>query len=46
MVISVTDRHKGAWDMVGAATFSENYGYMEKGCDFDGTIEIADRSLD
>ncbi|RSL89151.1 hypothetical protein CEP52_014981 [Fusarium oligoseptatum] len=35
-----------AWDMVGAATFSENYGYMEKGCDFDGTIEIADRSLD
>lgn len=32
--------------MVGAATFSEDFGYMAQGCDHDGTIEIADKALD
>lgn len=36
----------GTWDMVGAASFSELFGYMDKGCDYDGTIEIADKALD
>ncbi|KAK2791387.1 hypothetical protein FQN53_004568 [Emmonsiellopsis sp. PD_33] len=30
------------WDMVGSVTFSKSFGYMEKGCDFDRTIGIAD----
>jgi len=32
--------------MVGAASFSERFWYMEKGSDYDGTIEIADKALD
>jgi hypothetical protein len=32
--------------MVGAATFSEDFGYMDKGCDHDGTIGIADKAMD
>lgn len=34
------------WDMVGAASFSEDFGYMAKGCDHDGTIATADAALD
>ena len=34
------------WDMISSLTFSKPFGYMEKGCDFDGTIEIADKSID
>lgn len=32
--------------MVGASTFSQKFGYMDNGSDFDGTIGIADKSLD
>jgi hypothetical protein len=32
--------------MVGSLTFSRPFGYMENGRDFDGTIEIADKSID
>ncbi|KAI0174798.1 cytochrome P450 [Pestalotiopsis sp. NC0098] len=35
-----------AWDMVGAATMSQRFGYMDKGHDFDGSIGIADQALD
>lgn len=35
-----------AWDFLGAVTFSKNFGYMEKGYDFDGTMAIADKSID
>lgn len=32
--------------MVGAATMSQRFGYMDKGHDFDGSIGIADQALD
>ncbi|KAK3391826.1 cytochrome P450 [Sordaria brevicollis] len=35
-----------AWDFLGIVTFSAKFGYMEKGCDFDGTLAIADKSID
>ncbi|KAI0007981.1 cytochrome P450 [Xylariaceae sp. FL0662B] len=35
-----------AWDFVGDVTFSKRFGYMEKGCDFDGTLAIADQAMD
>ncbi|KAK4147374.1 Pisatin demethylase [Dichotomopilus funicola] len=35
-----------AWDFMGMTTFSTKFGYMEKGCDFDGTLAIADKSID
>ncbi|KAH6843270.1 cytochrome P450 [Chaetomium sp. MPI-CAGE-AT-0009] len=35
-----------AWDFMGMVTFSTKFGYMEKGHDFDGTLAIADQSID
>lgn len=35
-----------AWDFISAVTFSKRFGYMEKGCDFDGTLHIADQAID
>jgi hypothetical protein len=32
--------------MVGASTFSQNFGYMDKGSDHDGTIGVADKAID
>ncbi|KAK3318887.1 cytochrome P450 [Apodospora peruviana] len=34
------------WDFLSTATFSRSFGYLDKGCDFDGSIAIADTSLD
>ncbi|KAG7151097.1 Cytochrome monooxygenase vrtE like protein [Verticillium longisporum] len=34
------------WDLLGAVTFSKKFGYMEEGRDFDGTLAIADQSID
>lgn len=36
----------GTWDLISSATFSDRFGYMEKGNDFDGTIHIADQVTD
>ncbi|KAK1780274.1 putative cytochrome P450 pisatin demethylase-like protein [Copromyces sp. CBS 386.78] len=35
-----------AWDFLGIVTFSTKFGFIEKGCDFDGTLAIADTSID
>ncbi|KAM0335135.1 hypothetical protein ACHAQA_000175 [Verticillium albo-atrum] len=35
-----------SWDINGAASFSERFGYLDKGFDFDNTIAIADKALD
>ncbi|KAI1861857.1 hypothetical protein JX265_009360 [Neoarthrinium moseri] len=35
-----------AWDVVGKVTFSQPFGYMQHGRDFDGTLAIADKSID
>ncbi|KAK4156595.1 Pisatin demethylase [Chaetomidium leptoderma] len=35
-----------AWDFLGMVTFSSKFGYLEKGSDFDGTLAIADKSID
>ncbi|KAK0634755.1 cytochrome P450 [Bombardia bombarda] len=35
-----------AWDFLGIVTFSKKFGYMEKGTDFDGTLALADQSID
>lgn len=35
-----------SWDMNGAASFSQRFGYMDTGRDHDQTIEIADKALD
>lgn len=35
-----------AWDFLGIVTFSKKFGYMEAGSDFDGTLAIADQSID
>ena len=32
--------------MNGVASFSQRFGYMDKGYDFDQTIAIADKALD
>ncbi|CAH0051561.1 unnamed protein product [Clonostachys solani] len=34
------------WDLIGAASFSKDFGFMAHGADFDGTIGIADKALD
>ncbi|KAJ4256252.1 hypothetical protein NW762_009332 [Fusarium torreyae] len=34
------------WDVVGAVTFSRPTGYLEAGCDFDGTLDAADKAQD
>ncbi|KAJ3546966.1 hypothetical protein NM208_g1739 [Fusarium decemcellulare] len=34
------------WDVVGAVTFSQPIGYLEKGYDFDGTLHNADKAMD
>ncbi|KAI6783989.1 uncharacterized protein J7T54_004535 [Emericellopsis cladophorae] len=34
------------WDMVGAASFSEDFGYMAQGKDHDGTISTEDKAFD
>ncbi|KAI0888279.1 cytochrome P450 [Annulohypoxylon maeteangense] len=35
-----------AWDILGNMTFSQPFGYMDKGYDFDHSLSIADKSLD
>ncbi|KAI0552332.1 cytochrome P450 [Xylaria curta] len=35
-----------AWDILGMMVFSQPFGYMDNGRDFDGTIKIADQALD
>lgn len=35
-----------AWDFLGIVTFSTKFGYMKEGRDFDGTLAIADKSID
>ncbi|KAI2616509.1 cytochrome P450 [Hypoxylon sp. NC1633] len=35
-----------AWDIIGTLTFSQSFGYLDKGCDHDGSIRIADIALD
>ncbi|KAK3353366.1 cytochrome P450 [Lasiosphaeria hispida] len=35
-----------AWDHISSVTFSQSWGYMDKGHDFDNTIAVADRALD
>ncbi|KAI8661121.1 hypothetical protein NCS55_00981300 [Fusarium keratoplasticum] len=35
-----------SWDTNGAASFSQRFGYMDKGYDYDNTISIADKALD
>ncbi|KAF5678137.1 benzoate 4-monooxygenase cytochrome P450 [Fusarium heterosporum] len=34
------------WDTLGYITFSELPGYVKKGCDFDGSISLAERTMD
>ncbi|KAI6784130.1 uncharacterized protein J7T54_004676 [Emericellopsis cladophorae] len=34
------------WDIVGAVTFSQPIGYLDKGEDFDGTLYNADKAMD
>ncbi|KAI3320760.1 cytochrome P450 [Xylariaceae sp. AK1471] len=34
------------WDMVGKATFGARIGYLDHGCDFDGTLEKSEKALD
>lgn len=35
-----------AWDLIGSVTFSNQFGYMKEGRDFDRTLAIADQMLD
>lgn len=35
-----------AWDVVGDISFSQPLGYLDEGCDFDGTLAIADKATD
>ncbi|KAF7536624.1 hypothetical protein G7054_g4385 [Neopestalotiopsis clavispora] len=35
-----------AWDLIGVATMSQRFGYMDKGHDYDHSIEFADKTLD
>lgn len=35
-----------AWDVVGTVTFSQPFGYLEKGYDFDGTLKASESALD
>ncbi|KAF5251103.1 hypothetical protein FANTH_3766 [Fusarium anthophilum] len=35
-----------SWDTNGAASFSQRFGYMDRGYDYDKTISIADKALD
>ncbi|OHF04526.1 benzoate 4-monooxygenase cytochrome P450 [Colletotrichum orchidophilum] len=35
-----------AWDFLGFVTFSRKFGYMDEGCDFDGTLAIGDQAID
>ncbi|KAM7187535.1 Cytochrome P450 [Rhypophila sp. PSN 637] len=34
------------WDVVGAITFSAPLGYLSSGCDFDSTLQNAEKALD
>ncbi|OIW32755.1 cytochrome P450 [Coniochaeta ligniaria NRRL 30616] len=34
------------WDVVGAVTFTQPLGYLEKGHDFDGTLRAAEKAMD
>lgn len=36
----------GAWDSITSMTFSHPYGYMEKGYDFDKSIDNLDKTVD
>ena len=33
------------WDVIGNITFSESFGYLENGCDFDNTIETSKKAM-
>jgi cytochrome P450 len=35
-----------AWDVVGTVTFSQPFGYLSAGRDFDGTLRASDKTLD
>ncbi|KAI0855331.1 cytochrome P450 [Xylaria cubensis] len=35
-----------AWDILGMMVFSQPFGYMDNGRDFDGTIKISDQAMD
>ncbi|KAI0002785.1 cytochrome P450 [Xylariaceae sp. FL0662B] len=35
-----------AWDILSALTFSQPFGYLDKGCDFDNSLSISDTFLD
>jgi hypothetical protein len=37
---------EGAWDVNGAALFSRPFGYLEKGYDFDKSIQNTDKTID
>lgn len=34
------------WDVVGAVTFSQSFGYVEKGRDFDGSLRASEMAMD
>lgn len=34
-----------AWDVVGQATFGKPIGYLEHGCDFDGTLKVSEKAM-
>ncbi|KAI0390458.1 cytochrome P450 [Xylariaceae sp. FL0594] len=34
------------WDMVGKATYGSRIGYLDHGCDFDGTLDKAEKAMD
>ncbi|MBE3043354.1 cytochrome P450 [Candidatus Bathyarchaeota archaeon] len=40
-----TDPQTVAWDVVGQATFGKPLGYLEHGCDFDGTLDISRQAM-
>ncbi|KAI1856230.1 hypothetical protein JX265_011742 [Neoarthrinium moseri] len=34
------------WDMVGKVTYGKRVGYLDKGYDFDGTLNVEDKAMD
>ncbi|KAF4955214.1 hypothetical protein FSARC_11919 [Fusarium sarcochroum] len=34
------------WDAIGTMTFSQSFGYLENGSDFDGTLRKAEKAMD
>jgi hypothetical protein len=35
----------GAWDILGMMVFSQPFGYMDNGRDFDGSLAITNKSM-